>query len=130
MRIDGQTQMVVKMVVRPIAKLSKEDLINLQRHGLNAATISADPSGLFFAYPSPDPRQGCDDVTTTTHLQPTGYAASAGKGGRGPVARPSTSGHAGISALMLVCELAGPDTFGLHQERTTTTLPDARPSPT
>jgi hypothetical protein len=24
----------------------------------------------------------------------------------------------------------GPDAFGLHQERTTTTLPDARPSPT
>jgi hypothetical protein len=93
------------------------------------ATISADPSGLFFAYPSPDPRQGRDDVTTTTHLQPTGYAASAGKGSRGPVARPSTSGHAEISALMLMrmCDL---DAFGLHQERTTTTLPDARPSPT
>src|SRR6476660_2031183 len=42
----------------------------------------------------------------------------------------STSGHAAISALMLMCGCGRPDAFGLHQERTTTTLPDARPSPT
>jgi hypothetical protein len=44
--------------------------------------------------------------------------------------RLTTFGHAAINALMLMCGPAGPDAFGLHQERTTTTLPDARPSPT
>jgi hypothetical protein len=94
------------------------------------ATISADPTGLFFAYPSPDPRQGCDDVTTTTHLQPTGYAGSAGKGGAGLLRDHQLRDMPG-SAHSCWCADLRADTFGLHQERTTTTtLPDARPSPT